>query len=205
MYIWLLMGNYKITIGLLASLVAVLAYIPYFRDIFRGRTKPHIFSWFVWGLLGGITFAAQLVKGAGAGSWANGTTALICFIIAALAIFRGEKNITLTDKLSFSGAILALALWLITDNPVSAVILSVLIDSLAYIPTFRKAYYKPFEETLPAFVITTVGILLSLAALEAYNVTTWLYPTALVVSNSTFIIFLIIRRKIIRQNTAIKF
>ncbi|MFA4999960.1 MAG: hypothetical protein WC545_01200 [Patescibacteria group bacterium] len=190
------MNNYKIILGAVASIVAVLAYIPYFRDIFKGRAKPHIFSWLVWGLLGGITYAAQVVKGAGAGSWANGTTALVCLIIFALAIKRGERNITLIDKLSFGGAILALVLWLLTSNPLSAVILAIVIDTLAYVPTFRKAYYKPHEETLPTFIITTIGIILSLFALEAYNPTTWLYPAALVVSNSAFIGLLIVRRKI---------
>lgn len=194
------MDNYKIILGVVSSVIAVLAYIPYFRDIFKGKTKPHIFSWLIWGLLGGITYAAQVVKGAGAGSLANGTTGLVCFIIFALAIKRGEKNITLTDRISFGGAILAILLWLLTDNPLSAVVLAVIIDTLAYIPTFRKAYHKPYEETLSAFFITTIGIIISLFALEAYNPTTWLYPACLVVSNSAFISMLVVRRKLRNKN-----
>lgn len=192
--------NNKILLGLISSVIAVGAYIPYFRDIFKGKTKPHIFSWFIWGLLGGITYIAQVVKGAGAGSWANGLTALICLVIAGLSITRGEKNITLTDKLSFGGAILALILWFLTKNPLSAVILACVIDTLAYVPTFRKAYKKPFEETLPAFITTTIGIIISLLALEAYSATTWLYPTVLVISNSLFIVMLLLRRKLIKNN-----
>ncbi|MFA6416670.1 MAG: hypothetical protein WCW61_00595 [Patescibacteria group bacterium] len=191
--------SHKIFLGIISSVIAVVAYVPYFRDIFRGKTKPHIFSWFIWGLLGGITYAAQIIKGAGAGSWANGLTALICLIIAVLSITRGEKRITLTDKLSFSGAILALILWALTNNPLAAVILACVIDTLAYVPTFRKAYGKPFEETLPAFITTTVGIVISLLALEAYSPTTWLYPAVLVFSNSIFIAMLIIRRRIINN------
>jgi hypothetical protein len=194
-----LIENNKILLGLISSVIAVVAYIPYFLDIFRGKTKPHIFSWFIWGLLGGITYAAQVVKGAGAGSWANGLTALICFVIAILSITRGEKNITITDKLSFSGAIFALILWFLTKNPLSAVILACVIDTIAYIPTFRKAYYKPFEETLSSFVVTTIGIIISLLALEAYSTTTWLYLAVLISSNSIFITMLLIRRKLIKN------
>ncbi len=199
MFLLNFIASHKIFLGTVSSVIAVVAYIPYFKDIFRGKTKPHIFSWFIWGLLGIITFIAQVVKGAGAGSWANGLTALICFTIAALSISHGEKQITLTDKLSFSGAILALILWFLTKNPLAAVILACAIDTLAYVPTFRKAYGKPFEETLPAFITTTIGIIISLFALEAYSPTTWLYPAVLATSNSIFIIMLITRRKILGQ------
>jgi hypothetical protein len=199
MFLLNFIASHKIFLGTISSVIAVVAYIPYFKDIFRGKTKPHIFSWFIWGLLGVITFTAQVVKGAGAGSWANGLTALICFTIAALSIAHGEKQITLTDKLSFSGAIFALILWFLTKNPLSAVVLACVIDTLAYVPTFRKAYQKPFEETLPSFIVTTIGIIISLFALEAYNPTTWLYLAVLTASNSIFIIMLIVRRKIVKN------
>jgi len=191
------MVDYKIILGGIASVIILLSCIPYFRDVFKGATKPHIFSWFIWGLLGSVTYAAQIIKGAGAGAWANGVEALICFVIASLAISRGEKNITLTDRLALGGAILTLVLWVLTKNPLAAVILAVIVDGLAYFPTFRKVYYKPHEETVVYFLLNTVSMILSLFALEAYNATTWLYPVYLVLINSAFISMSLIRRKII--------
>ncbi|MDP2944379.1 MAG: hypothetical protein Q8N57_02270, partial [bacterium] len=108
------MTEYKIILGALASIITFLAYLPYFRDIFRNKTKPHIFSWFIWGLLGTIAFFAQIIKGAGAGSWGTAVSAMICFIIVGLAFSRGEKNITLFDWLAFSGALVGLVLWKLT-------------------------------------------------------------------------------------------
>lgn len=191
--------NHKTVLGIIASVVAIGAYIPYFRDIFKGKTKPHIFSWLIWSLLGGIAYTAQVVKGAGAGSWQNGIVTLIYLFIAVLAVFRGEKNIALTDKLAFGGAILALGLWAITANPLLAVILASLTDTIAYIPTFRKAYHKPGEETLSAFTMSAIAIFISLFALEAYSPTTWLYLVCLLISDSAFIIMLMARRNVIKN------
>ena len=193
------MVAYKLYLGIISSVVASLAYIPYFRDIFQGRTKPHVFSWFIWGLLASITFSAQIIKGAGPGAWANGITGLICFIIAFLSFSHGEKKIVLFDWLAFSGALLGLALWAFTDNPLWAVILAAFIDTLAYLPTFRKAYLNPYEETMVSFILTTAGIMISLLALQSYNPVTWIYPSCLVCSNSIFITMLFIRRRAIAR------
>ncbi|MFA5886763.1 MAG: hypothetical protein WC863_03205 [Patescibacteria group bacterium] len=191
------MPEYKIYLGIVSSLVASLAYIPYLRDIFKGKTKPHIFSWFLWGLLGAITFLAQIVKGAGPGAWSNGLTALICFVIVALSFNRWERKMFLFDWLTLIGALLGLGLWGLTDDPLWAVILATLVDALAYSWTFRKAYREPYEETMVYFILAMTGTVISLFALETYNLVTWLYPGSLVVSNSFFIMMLFIRRKIL--------
>ena len=94
--------NYKIILGAVAVVINFIGYVPYFRDIFRGATKPHVFSWFVWGLVTGIVFFAQLAKGGGAGAWVTGLSSFFCLVIACLAFFRGEKEITKRPLLIFS-------------------------------------------------------------------------------------------------------
>lgn len=42
------MADYKIILGLVAVVVGFVGYIPYLRDLFKGTTKPHVFSWGVW-------------------------------------------------------------------------------------------------------------------------------------------------------------
>lgn len=41
----------KEIIGVTAVLLAFISYAPYIRDILKGRTKPHVYSWFVWGFV----------------------------------------------------------------------------------------------------------------------------------------------------------
>lgn len=42
-----------------AVLVGLLSQAVYIVSIFKGITKPHLFTWLVWGTLGAIGFAAQ--------------------------------------------------------------------------------------------------------------------------------------------------
>jgi hypothetical protein len=147
------MHDVKSLIGLLATIIGLIGYIPYFRDIFRGQTKPHVFSWFIWGLLTTIAFIAQFIEDAGPGSWVTGSTAVICLVIAGIALSKGERGITKFDWFCFITALAGIVLWVITDNPLTAVIIVTLVDALAYVPTFRKTYHKPYEETLIEYAL----------------------------------------------------
>ena len=88
------MLEYKTILGIIAVIIALAGYVPYFRDIFRGKTKPHAFSWLVWASLTGIAFFGQIFDKGGAGAWVTGFTAVVSFAIFFLALKKGEKNIT---------------------------------------------------------------------------------------------------------------
>ncbi|HJQ08169.1 MAG TPA: hypothetical protein VJ836_01655 [Candidatus Saccharimonadales bacterium] len=185
----------KPLLGIAATLLALYSYIPYFRDIFAGKTKPHAFSWLVWFLLTAIAFVAQVNDNAGAGAWVTGFTALIALFIFMAAITRGEKNITRSDWLCLVGAFLSMGLWTITNSPFTAVILITIIDALGFAPTFRKAFYKPQEETAITFALSAIKFVIAIAALTNYTIVTVLYPASLVVMNGLFVAMLMLRRK----------
>ncbi len=191
--------DYKVFLGVFATILAFLSYIPYFRDIFKGATKPHAFSWLVWGVLTAIAFFGQIADGGGAGAWVTGFTALLCLSIFIAALVKGEKHVTLTDWLSLAGAGMALVLWYLTDSPLLSVVLITLIDALGFWPTFRKSYFKPNEETLITYVVSAVKFAIALVALERFTVVTALYPISLVIMNGAFAVMVAVRRKTLRK------
>jgi len=187
--------EYKNILTGLATVVGIIAYIPYFRDIVGGRTKPHVFSWFVWGLLTAIAFIAQVSDGAGPGALVTGFTALASFVFVAMALKWGEKHITRTDWASLVGALVSLGLWLVTKTPLLSVILITIIDALAFYPTFRKSYFKPYQETMVTYTLSGLKFALAVAALDRWTVITALYPLSLVVMNWVFVGVLVVRRR----------
>ncbi len=182
-------------LGGLATLIALISYIPYIRTIFTGTTKPHGFSWFVFGVLMVIGFIAQISDHAGAGAWVTGFSALVCFFIAGLSVFKGTFTPTRSDWIAFTGALMAIPIWMMTDNPLYAVILITIIDVLAFYPTFRKAYILPHEELLFTYLLSVVKFILGVMALENISVITALYPVSLIVMNGAFILMVLSRRK----------
>lgn len=194
--------NVKILLAGIAMIIAVVSYFYYFRDIFAGRTKPHAFTWLVWASLTTIGFAGQLSDNGGSGAYITGITAVVSFVIFFLALFRGEKEVTQSDWFSLGGAAAALLLWLLTDNPLLAVILITLVDFLGFVPTIRKSIRKPHEETLISYALAGLKFMLAIIALDNYSVVTVLYPASLVFANLLFVLLLISkRRKILAKET----
>lgn len=189
----------KVVLSLIAVILSIVGYIPYYRDIFKRTTKPHAFSWLIWSVMLSIAFVAQFVEKGGAGAWVTGTTAALCLSVFFLALFKGEKRITLSDKLSLAGAAIALLVWFLTKDPLGAVLIIILIDIFAFFPTYRKSWWKPQEETAFLYALDSVKFAISLFALEQYNIVTYLYPAVIVLLDGSFVLFLLIRRKQLLQ------
>lgn len=187
--------DYKVFLGLAAAVIGLAAYAYYFRSILSGKTKPHVFTWLVWSLIMAVVFAAQVQSGAGPGAWVTGITALCTFVVAASALKNATKDIRPFDWFCFAGALFGVVLWIATKNALLAVITVTIVDAIAFLPTFRKAYHKPFEENAAAFALNSLKFVFGLAALENYALTTWLYPASLVLTNGVFTIMLLIRRR----------
>ncbi len=194
------MIDYKTILGSVAVIVGMVGYFPYIRNVIKGTTKPHAFSWLIWGVLETVAFFAQIAKGADAGAWTTGFSAVIALGIAAAAFSKRENKITILDWVVLCGAILGITLWRVTSNPLLAVVCVTVADALGFVPTFRKAYNKPEEETLVEYVCSVLKWIIAVPALGALNLTTWLYPVSLIVSNGSFVIFSLIRRNKIRNS-----
>lgn len=181
--------------GAVATAIALVGYVPYFRDLYRGTTKPHAFSWLIWALLTGIAFAGQVSDSAGPGAWVTGFTAVVCFIVFILALSLGEKRITRFDWICLWFSLAAIPLWMATKTPLWSVILITAIDAAGFLPTIRKAYVKPWEETAVTFLLSAVKFMVALVALENFSIITALYPLSLVVMNTGFFLMLLYRRQ----------
>lgn len=192
----------KNVLGILAVVLTCVGYGPYFYSIFRHQTRPHMFSWLIWGTVNGIAFAGQYSRGGGAGSWTTGFTALLCLAIFALAVKWGERNITRSDWAAFIAAIAAILLWLVTNNPLGAMILVTLIDVLGCYPTLRKSYAKPYEENVFTWGVVGLRSFISLFALEHYSLVTVIFPLIITGTNSGITCMLLWRRAVLGRKPA---
>jgi hypothetical protein len=189
--------DYHMVLGAIAALLSVLGYGLYFRSIFRGETRPHLFSWFIYFLVDIIVFVAQVLNGAGPGAWVTLTGVIGTFCVAVVALRLGEKNITKTDWISFVAALGAIVFWQMTDNPLIAVAISAVINFLAIFPTIRKSYDNPFEESISIWIVDMVRFGLGITALVSLNLTTALFPSAVIAANIILVGIILIRRHIL--------
>lgn len=173
----------------------------YYWALYKRQAKPHLFTWINWGLCTAIAAFAQFKVGGGYSAIFLAVVAGNCFLIGALAIFIGEKNITRSDWITFVLALLAIVLWQLTSNPVAALLTVILIDVLAYYPTFRKSWQKPWDEPVVSYSLAFLHYLLSALAVPAYTLNTLLYPTFLAMLELGFVLYLLWRRAVIKTAT----
>lgn len=185
----------KQIISAVAIALVFVAYVPYIRDTIKGKTKPHVYSWFMYSFLSLIIFSLQIYGGAGVGAYVTLSTVFICGLIFVLAMRNGDKNIVLADTLFFIASLFATAIWLFADQPYVSIVLLVTIDVLATVPTIRKSWNRPYEETLFAWSLNAFRIALSIFALQEYNLLTVLFPASWVVLNLSFSAMIVLRRR----------
>ena len=188
---------YKEILSLLAIGLTFAAFIPYIRSIQQGQTKPHVFSWIIWGTTTFTVFLAQMADKGGVGAWPTGLSGIITLYIALLAYQKkSDVSITLLDWIFLICSLSALPLWYVSADPAWAVIILTTVDLLGFGPTFRKAWYHPREENLTFYAIMTVRNTLAAIALEHYSITTLLFPISIALACIAFIVMVFISRKI---------
>lgn len=190
------MDGFKTTVGLVAVFLTFAGYVPYIRSILKNKTKPHIYSWFVWILDAFIIFALQITHGAGTGAFVTLAAGLMCLTVLVLTIIKkGKSEITLIDTIFLILACIALIIWLLAKQPLVSALLITSVDLLGLIPTVRKSWYKPYSETPYFYVLNTLRFALTLAALQEYSIITVLYPGVWLITNGLFTLMLVARRK----------
>jgi len=174
----------------------IIGMLPYFRDMYAGTTKPHIFSWLVRGVLTGIAFAGQLVDGGGLWSWVTGIGSVFCFIVVAYATTHGWTSyITRADRYALAWSAIAGLIRRRTETPLWSMLLVTSIDILWFIPTLRKGRINPYSETIITYTISWLKYIFAIAALAHISIITTLYPASLIFLNCGFALMLWWRRK----------
>lgn len=177
-----------------AVILATARYGTYFYTIYKGETKPHAFSWLLWGTVVGIGTFVQFSINGGPSAWALAFVSVSCLIIAFWAFFIGEKNYTKSDWIALTACAFAIPVWHATANPIYALIIIIFIDFLTYWPTIRKSYHKPDTEPPISYGMAGMRYFLMLFAVPDPTWQSLMYPFFLMATDWGFAIFIVIRR-----------
>ncbi|MGD9661739.1 MAG: hypothetical protein AB7U63_10730 [Porticoccaceae bacterium] len=188
----------KLLFSGLAIMITFAAFVPYVVATLTGKTKPHVFSWVIWGITTFIVFFAQLDARGGMGAWPIGVSGAIAILIAIIALAKKtDTSITPADWLFFASALLSLPFWYLTSDPTWAVIILTTVDLLGFGPTIRKAYAFPQDENLTFFGLVVIRNVLGILALEYYSVATVLFPLSVMLACIALIVMITYRRGVL--------
>lgn len=186
----------KLEFALIAALFAIIGNVPYLIDIFKRRVQPHPYTWLVWSIVSCIVFFGQLAKGAGVGAIGTGASEVFTIIIFFFSLQYGFKNIRTIDTVFLCIALLGIIPWVLTKDPTISVIIAVLIDMIAFVPTIRKTWLAPKTETPILYGMNVLRHILMLFSLQAYNVATTLHSIVMITINSAMTIIIVFKKNI---------
>ena len=173
---------------MLATGIALVAYVPYLLDMFRGKNKPHLYTWISIFLVTSVVAYLQLIGGAGIGAIPTilgvGVDAVILFYC-----FRfGTKDVVFIDKVCLAISVLGVLVYAaFSHHPVLSLGVVTAAEIISFVPTFRKTRNDPYSESLPSYYLLMLKLTLILVALEKYNLLTVSYS---VLWLGVFVVFL---------------
>jgi len=187
--------GYKEILWAIAILIVIPQTYIYIKSILEGETQPHIYTKFIWTIVVWIWFLIQVRHWGWAGAWLLGVSFLTQLVTFLMSFKYGTKDITRFDTLLLIWAILTIPLYFWIESAIYSLILIILIDSFAYIPTIRKTYRAPFTESIPAFSLGILKYTLSILALAQYSIYTITYPLSIVLANTILVAIMAYKRQ----------
>ena len=142
-----------------------------------------------------IAFAAQITAGA---TWSALLTAVFFIgniLVALLSLRYGYGKFSFKDGAAIVAALIGVALWAATNNPLIALLVTIVVDFLAYWLTIIKSWKAPYSENLLAWSLMTLAAILSILSVGEFNVTLVLFPVYVACVSMCGVIVLISRRK----------
>lgn len=185
--------NYLFTIGMI---IGIYSYLPYFRDILKGKTKPHAFTWLIWGSFSGIIGMIQLFENSGLGTIITLMSSICSLCIGITALLKGEIKFSKFDFTLLFGAFLGIVCWYFAENPLWTVLLISFVDFCGFLPTIFKSIRNPFQETLQTYILNGIKFLISILTLSKITLVSAFYPGFIIFTNTCFIVMVLyLRRK----------
>lgn len=178
-------------IVIFAVLINSIGWLLYVKDTIKGNTKPNRVTWWIWALAPMIATIAALSDWV---TWSvlpvfiSGFMPLLIFISS----FYNKNSFWKLWKLDYFCLILALlavVLWIVTKNPLLAIIFAVLADLIAGIPTVIKMYKFPETETVYTFMTWLFSALSAFLVIQEWRMEEYLFPLYLAIMCTTLIIW----------------
>jgi hypothetical protein len=167
--------NWLVFVAVALRLCGGLAYV---YDIVAKNARPNPITWFSWSLAGLVAFTAQLAEGVGIQSLttlAIGLSPLAIFI-ASLAKSRDASSFTATNIVCGILAVTGIVLWVVTDNPILAIVFSILGDIAGGVPTITKAFNRPDSEPKKPYLFTMASMVITTLTIDHWVFAAYAFP-----------------------------
>lgn len=187
------MLQYLVVIGVILNFYGIFIYA---KDTLNGIAKPNRVTWLLWAiapLIAGIAAFSDGVRWAALPAFASGIGSLIVFLVS----FINEKAYWRLNKYDYICgifSILALAFWYFTKSPIVAILLAIISDFFATIPTLAKAWFYPETESVTPYVTGLFNLATPFFAMRTWSPSEYAFPLYCVLMGWT-LLYAVVRKR----------
>ena len=160
----------------LGSILAMLTYFPFWKQIRTGKVKQNIFSWVLWGALDAVASATIIVQ---KGNfllplvYAVGSLLTVFFLVKA----DNKARWTWFETLVATLVVASMVIWYLSGDKV-ATVASTMAMLISGIPQLVDAWKKPHEMPFLAYCSYFVANCLTTAGGANWSIKERFYPVA---------------------------
>jgi len=177
-----------------ADVLTVIASVMYVVYTLRDTVQPQIVSWAAWAALLAESTVAEFLDWKLPAALYTGICATACAVITVLVLRRGTWVPSLLDKFSLAAVAAGLVLLVVVRSDRATVLVTVIADLAAYLPTMKHAWDEPYEEPWLVYLLFGAGAGLTLAA-APLTVVGSAYPFYLTAADFLVVLFIVFRRR----------
>lgn len=176
-----------------AGLLMALGFLVYVGDIIPRYAKPSKASWAIWTILDGIILAGMHAEDVVNAQMIIATIGALIVLLVSLKF--GESGWSAMDKACLLGAVVGIALWIITKNPLTAVITGLIVNAIGCIPTYAIMYNQPEKAGKLAWTLFFYSCVCSVIAIPEWTVKYAVQPLSFLGMNLVMMYLLYLRRR----------
>ena len=177
-------------LGIIAGVLIFSSYSFYVLAIIRGTTKPNRATWFMLAVISTVIAASYYDVGAQNTWWVAVGAALGTSFVALLSVRYGSGGKTLFDRLCILVGIGSLIFYFLSTNPLVTLLLTLVMDGAAMLPTIRHAALAPHEEDKFAWTLTAVGDILAIIVIDQWTFGVAVYPFYMLLINGAVVLLI---------------
>lgn len=172
------MDPYHQIAGLIAGFLSIAGYGFYIRSLLESRSRihPNITSWILWSISYILIATSYFAVGARSTIWVPITYAVANVIILFLIFRRGHYSFNFFEKILLVATTLSVVVWIAYDSPLSALLINVVVNGMAIIPTFMNVYRHPLAENKAAWFFFCLADVANIYAIEIWSIEIAAYP-----------------------------
>lgn len=184
-------------LSVMAGILFVLAFAPYFWAIYRDRndptvSKPSKVSWLIWAMLDSTALAGMLVRhcvngqtvGAVMGAWTT---------VALLVKYGGQSDWTPAQKIYLAYGVMGAALSVLLKNADLAILVSVSAVFVGGFDTFRAAWKDPESENKWAWLVWWLSCVCADLAIPHATIADMAQPIVFTTIETTMVLILFVK------------